>query len=86
MEASFVVLMYRYCLFGMSSDQPTTGPSLYLQTPSPQVIVIVSSAIVCSAAAWNLPISQNASFHGKIALYPTKLRSPLICNRSSVAY
>ncbi|KAN0118674.1 hypothetical protein V8E52_005097 [Russula decolorans] len=45
MEASSVVLMYRYCLF---------------------VIVIVSNAIVCSAAAWNLPISQNAYLHAQL--------------------
>lgn len=27
------------------------------------VIAIISNAIICSAAAWNLPISQNADFH-----------------------
>jgi hypothetical protein len=45
MEASSVILMYRYCLF---------------------VIVIISNAIVCSAAAWNLPISQNADLHAQL--------------------
>lgn len=38
----------------------------YSRIPSsPQVIAIISNAIICSAAAWNLPISQNANFHSK---------------------
>jgi hypothetical protein len=86
MEASFIFLLYRYYLFGMSSDQLSTKPS-YLQSLSlPQVIIIVSNAIICSAAAWNLPISQNADLHGKMVVVPDKLHSPLIPNRSSVAY
>jgi hypothetical protein len=72
MEASFIFLLYRYYLFGMPSDQLTTV--LLLTKPSsPQVIAIVSNAIICSAAAWNLPISQNAGFHSKMAVVPNKV-------------
>lgn len=76
MEASFIVLLYRYYLFGMTSGQLSTKPR-YLQNPSsPQVIVIVSSAIICSAAAWNLPISQNADLYGKMAVAYDKASFP----------
>jgi hypothetical protein len=73
MESSSIVLLYRYYLFCMSSEL-STKPS-YLQSPSTQVIIIVSNAIICSAAAWNLPISQNAGFHGKMATVPDKAAS-----------
>ena len=47
------------------SSNHYNGPS-YSRIPfSPQVIAIISNAIICSAAAWNLPISQNAVFHSK---------------------
>jgi hypothetical protein len=77
MEASFIVLLYRYYLFGMSPDQLSTEHSCLQPPSSSQVIIIVSNAIICSAAAWNLPISQNTGLHGKMAAVPDKLHSPL---------
>ncbi|KAH9978348.1 hypothetical protein BJV74DRAFT_859700 [Russula compacta] len=42
-------------------------PSIvYLYRYSIFAITIVSSAIICSAAAWNLPISQNADLHTQL--------------------
>ena len=64
MEPSSVILVYRYCLFGMSSILKSLR--VLTNALSPQVIVIISNAIVCSAAAGNLPVLQNADLHGKI--------------------
>lgn len=42
----------------------------------PQVIAIISNAIICSAAAWNLPISQNVDLYSKIANVPDNAEFP----------
>jgi hypothetical protein len=48
----------------------TTNLLLALILTKPQVIAIVSNAVICSAAAWNLPISQNVNLYSKIANVP----------------
>ena len=45
----------------------TPHPVLVILINSLQAITIVSNAIICSAAAWNLPISQNIAAHSKPA-------------------
>jgi hypothetical protein len=62
------ILPFFTCTAITSSVGPSphyTGPLYSRISSSPQVVAIISSAIICSAAAWNLPISQNANFHSK---------------------
>ncbi len=69
MAFSFFLHLSRYFLFGMSSHQPyparTNAPMLF-----PQAITVISDAIICSAAAWNLPIAKNTKLHSRMAHSP----------------
>jgi hypothetical protein len=73
MQNPLIVYSYRYYLFGMSPHRPTTMPVVLTL---PQVITIISNAIICSAAAWNLPISQNADLHSTSACNDEKKGVP----------
>jgi hypothetical protein len=54
----------------------TDPPQCPSYSPLPQVITIISNAIICSAAAWNLPISQNANLHSTSACNDEKKGIP----------
>jgi hypothetical protein len=83
---NLLVVVYRYYLFSMSPHHLTISfPRTHNSPPHPKAIAIISNAIICSAAAWNLPITQttNLQLYSKSSRIAKKELSLLIDSQLS---